>query len=206
MRPHVRQFINLLGRLAIEIDGAVVLCMHPSVNGLSKKDGTGGSTAWNNTVRSRIFLNYITKTDGEEFTEEDAKNLRQLTKMKANYSTRGDKIILRYKTGAFHVESSPVMDMIDRIERGNRDKNDENVFLHLLDKFIDQGRVLSDSKNSGSTYAPKVMATTDRGREIKAKRFAEAMARLFEANVIDRGYVGMGADRKKREGIRRKPT
>ena len=34
-RPQVRQFIGALCRLALEVDGAVVLASHPSLHGLS---------------------------------------------------------------------------------------------------------------------------------------------------------------------------
>jgi RecA-family ATPase len=56
-RPQVRQFIqNICGRIAQVIDGAVLLCAHPSESGMQKGNGSCGSTAWNNTVRSRWYL------------------------------------------------------------------------------------------------------------------------------------------------------
>lgn len=56
-RSEVRQFIaSCLGRLAREIDGAVLLLAHPSLSGMASGSGSGGSTAWSNTVRSRLYL------------------------------------------------------------------------------------------------------------------------------------------------------
>ena len=67
VRTQVRQFLaNACGRLAREIDGAVVLCAHPSVSGMASGSGSSGSTAWNNTVRSRLYLTRAADTDGEE--------------------------------------------------------------------------------------------------------------------------------------------
>ena len=50
VRPHVRQFIALLTRLALERDGAVLMLAHPSVTGRTSGSGDGGSTAWSRAV------------------------------------------------------------------------------------------------------------------------------------------------------------
>ncbi len=205
IRPQVRQFINLLAKLALEIDGAVILSAHPSAAGMARNDGTGGSTAWNATVRSRIYLSRPITASGEELSESDAKNLREFTKMKSNYSTIGDKFILRWDNGVFHVEEGQATDFVAQLARKKRDKEDDQIFLTLLDQLTKQGRVVSESKNAG-TYAPKIMTKMDKGKAIGAKRFAESMARLFDCRIIDRGYVGTGKDRKKREGVRRCET
>ena len=50
-RTQVRQFVqNVCGNIARSINGAVVLCAHPSDSGIQRNTGTGGSTAWNNTL------------------------------------------------------------------------------------------------------------------------------------------------------------
>ena len=205
IRQQVRQFINLLGGLALEIDGAVVLCAHPSVSGMANGSGSGGSTAWNNTVRSRIYLSRPTGGDSGELGEEDAKGLRELTKMKSNYSTVGDKITLRWVRGAFKVEQGAATDIVSVIEKRNREQEDDKIFLSLLGQLTDDGRTVSDSKQAG-TYAPKVMAGMDKGKPIGKKRLIEAMGRLFENKTIDRGFVVLGSDRKKKDGIRRRPV
>jgi len=56
VRPQVRQFIgHCLGKLARMMRGAVLLLAHPSRSGLATGEGDGGNTAWNNSVRSRLF-------------------------------------------------------------------------------------------------------------------------------------------------------
>ena len=189
----------------MEIKGAVVLCAHPSVAGITKGDGSGGSTAWNNTVRSRIYLSRPAGSDSGELSEEDAKGLRELTKMKSNYSTVGDKITLRWVQGAFKVEQGAATDMVSVIEKRNREQEDDKIFLSLLDQLTDDGRTVSDSKQAG-TYAPKVMVAMDKGKSIGKRRLIDAMMRLFENKTIDRGFVYMGSDRKKKDGIRRRPV
>ncbi len=46
-RRQVNAFVTLLRRLAIEIDGAVLLLAHPSAHGISTGSGLSGSTHWN---------------------------------------------------------------------------------------------------------------------------------------------------------------
>ena len=55
-RPHARQFISLLRGLAIEFRLTIVLLSHPSQSGMASRAGTSGSTAWSNSVRSRLYL------------------------------------------------------------------------------------------------------------------------------------------------------
>ncbi len=55
-RAQVRKFVSMLRALAMNIDCAVLLLSHPSLTGMSSGTGTSGSTAWNNSVRSRRYL------------------------------------------------------------------------------------------------------------------------------------------------------
>src|SRR5689334_16145172 len=45
IRGQVTSFVNALLKIALEIDGAVILTQHPSNEGLSSGRGTSGSTA-----------------------------------------------------------------------------------------------------------------------------------------------------------------
>ncbi|MCA3518508.1 MAG: AAA family ATPase, partial [Rhodobacter sp.] len=58
-RAQARQFVGMLRGLAIRHECAVLLLAHPSLAGLSTGTGTSGSTGWNNSVRSRIYLSRI---------------------------------------------------------------------------------------------------------------------------------------------------
>jgi RecA-family ATPase len=204
-RQDVRNYIQLLNKLAHDIGGAVLLCAHPSVSGIANGTGTGGSTAWNNSVRSRLYLKRPTAKNGEELRDADAKNLRELSKMKSNYSSTGEKLILRWTDGVFTVEQGVATDIVSQLARKKRNGEDEEFFLSLLDQITAQGRTVSSSKNAG-TYAPREMARMNKEMSIGIPRFTEAMQRLFNANVIDVGYTGIkGADRRKKEGIRRRP-
>lgn len=65
----------------------ILLLGHPSVSGMSQGGrGYSGSTAWNNAVRSRIYLTRPEKEDGDA---------RLLTRGKANYASSGDETAIR---------------------------------------------------------------------------------------------------------------
>lgn len=92
-RSKVRWFIQTaLAGLAREMKCAVLLLAHPSASGLATGAGTGGSTAWNNTVRSRI---YLAKEDGDA-ADADA---RILSRKKANYAAKDASIRLAWRDG-----------------------------------------------------------------------------------------------------------
>ncbi len=99
-RSQVRSFINLLRRWAMEMDGGVIITAHPSNFGLSQGTGISGSTAWNNSVRSRIYLTKP-KDDVDDFGEQEDTNERILKLMKNNYGPSGDQIRLRWEHGIF---------------------------------------------------------------------------------------------------------
>lgn len=55
-RIQVRNFINRALRvIATRLGATVILTSHPSRAGMSDGTGMSGSTAWNNSVRSRLY-------------------------------------------------------------------------------------------------------------------------------------------------------
>lgn len=100
-RPSVNYFVKtVLGGLIKSQEAAgqaltVLLLGHPSVAGKASGAGYSGSTAWNNAVRSRMYLTR---------PEEGASDERILTRGKANYAKSGDETALRlfYANGVLH--------------------------------------------------------------------------------------------------------
>ncbi|GGC31250.1 hypothetical protein GCM10011371_18350 [Novosphingobium marinum] len=86
-RNEVAAFVNLLNGLAAEIDGAVLMLGHPNKAG----DAYSGSTAWENQVRSRLFLERPKESDGT-IADPDA---RTLSRAKANYAKHGEALSFR---------------------------------------------------------------------------------------------------------------
>jgi RecA-family ATPase len=89
----VVQFINMLRRLAIAIQGIVIITKHPSLTGRSSGTGESGNTAWNNSVRSRLYV-----------YERVADQVTELRGMKANYGRKLEKIELQWSHGCFEVK------------------------------------------------------------------------------------------------------
>ena len=170
-RPQARQFINGLREIATEIDGAVLLTAHPSLSGLGSGSGMSGSTAWNNAVRSRLYLKRVNDDD-------DASPDRLLTTKKSNYGPAGQTIELTYRDGVFVPVEQP-MGVWGAINR----RTTETAFLAALDALGTQGRRVNASRNTG-TYAPKVMVSMPETDGFKADDLDRAMNRLFSNGVI----------------------
>lgn len=85
-RPAVRHFLSLLRRPALDFDLVMLLLGHPSVTGRTSGTGESGSTAWNNSVRSRLYLKSGSEDDDS----------RVLETKKANYGRSGGVIGLRW--------------------------------------------------------------------------------------------------------------
>ncbi|MER8858993.1 AAA family ATPase [Mesorhizobium sp. M0757] len=169
-RNQVRQFIGLLRKPAIELDLAVLLLSHPSVAGMQTGSGSSGSTAWNNSVRSRLYLTAATG-DG---VDPDA---RVLTTMKANYGKKGGEIRMLWKDGVFVLDDgkpSPAVGLLS--------KRAEAVFKDLLSKFnrTDQ----NVSATPGTTYAPAKMERHPDAKGVSKKQFGEAMQRLLDSGEV----------------------
>jgi RecA-family ATPase len=183
-RGQVRFFIRALRRLCLDQDMATLLLSHPSVAGMASGTGQSGSTAWGNSVRSRLYLERPKADDG---TEPDP-DLRLLTTKKANYGPADTSITLRWDAGIFR----PDLATAGTLDRIARDQHVEARFLELLREFEKQGRHVNPS--SGPNYAPKNFARADAA--IGHLQFRAAMDRLFAAGkvaVVPNGRPGRGS-------------
>jgi AAA domain len=100
-RGEVRKFIaECCGKIAVETNAAVIVSAHPSVAGLKSGEGSSGSTAWNNSARSRLFL----QRDIDDKGHEANPDLRILSRKKANFAKAGESITLMWRDGVFVVD------------------------------------------------------------------------------------------------------
>lgn len=179
-RAQVRQFITLLRGIAIDANAGLVLTSHPSLTGISTGTGLSGSTAWNASVRSRLYFKRA-KTDKDEEPDPD---LRILEVMKSNYGPVGEALTLRWKAGLFlPVASAGGLDKLAAEQKA------EQVFLDLLTQFEKQGRNVSD-KPTAPSFAPAAFCKEAAAKDIGKAALAEAMRRLFAANRIHVGHYG----------------
>ncbi len=99
-RNQPRTFIRALRKLALELQGVVILTQHPSVEGMASGTGRSGSTGWHNSVRSRFYLTMPKRSGTESDTPTDE---RWLKGMKNNYGRFGDKISVTWDKGVFRL-------------------------------------------------------------------------------------------------------
>ena len=173
-RTQARQFIGLLRGLAVQHKLALVLLSHPSLSGMSSGSGMSGSTAWNNSVRSRLYFERVKGDDGSE-ADPDARVLRV---MKANYAQKGAETRVRWQAGVF-VNTEGRKSSFSAVEAQDRA---ERVFLDLLDAYTFEGRPVSPTPSI--TFAPTVFSRDPRSAGVTKAALTKAMNNLFAGKAI----------------------
>ena len=171
-RAKVRQFIGILRGLALKRNCAVLLLGHPSLTGLSNGSGSSGSTAWNNSVRSRLYLSRI--TDGGFEADPDR---RVMTTKKANYGRIGEETHMTWRAGVFVAEASE-----SGMDKLARDAKAQRVFMKLLDEFTAQGRRVNHV--GGSRNAPKLFEEHPDSEGMTKRAFKAAMEGLLASKKL----------------------
>ena len=137
--PHVRQFVKIaLGGLAARYGTAIILLAHPSASAMASGDGGGFSVAWNNSVRSRLYLRRPKSEDTEAISDR-----RVLEVKKSNYGPSGATIPLIYDRGRFCLDSNPI-DEGGKVVRTNR--SDTRLAVAVMNIFREKassGQVVS---------------------------------------------------------------
>ncbi|MBU0793610.1 MAG: AAA family ATPase [Alphaproteobacteria bacterium] len=174
-RPQVRQFIAMLRAIAIECETTIVLLAHPSVAGMSSGSGLSGSTAWNNSVRSRLYMT----------RENEQSDVRLIEVMKANYGAIGQQVRVKWERGAFVLLGGAASASQHR--RMAESAVDE-LFLELLGEFEARQMVVSPQWQSRSRYVAKLMEDHPKANGVPAKGFYEAMIRLKASGRIEERY------------------
>jgi RecA-family ATPase len=184
-RRQVNSYIGLLRKLAIKIDGAVVLLAHPSAQGISTGSGLSGSTHWNNAVRSRL---YFTRTTGEDADPDE----RTLTSLKANYAPTGGILRVRWNSGGFVALDQPTG--IDRIALAAKA---ERVFLSLLSSTY-AAATWSCPNPAARNYAPAIFAKHPDREGLGKPAIELAMHRLMKADRVKTEQYGPPSGRRTR--------
>ncbi len=187
-RAQARQFIGMLRGLSIRHQCAVLLLSHPSVAGIASGVGTSGSTAWNNSVRSRLYLSRIVNNEGFEPNPD----VRRLTVKKSNYGRIGKEILLHWHNGVFVGDDIPTL--IENIAKA------ETVFLKLLSEFATQGRHVNAA--GGQSYAPNVFADHPASAGITKRAFKAAMEKLLATGRIELIESGPASKRRSHLAIK----
>lgn len=195
-RHQVRSFVQLLARMAQETGAAVLLTAHPSKSAKASGEGFSGSTDWNNSVRSRLYLTAAGEDDQAD---------RIVTTPKANYGPNDGRIELIWRDGVFVPARDPSGgDAVDRMAANARDREVRETFLKALRKACDQGMNLSDNAHAG-TYAPRVIKRMPDASGMSAKALERAMFTLLETGDIRFQDYGRPSRPKRRLVVAGKP-
>lgn len=217
-RSQVRQCISLLRGVALEFDTAVILLAHPSLAGISSGSGLSGSTAWNNSVRSRMYLKSDEKKKAGKGKDEDDdvddaepgaepstepvtdKTARTLEFLKSNYSALAASIKLQWKNGMLLPDTMPSLTPIDRAALEQRARD---IFRKLLAQYNKQDRVVS-LKQTARNFAPKEFAGKEEAKPLSRNRrdrkdiLRKAMDQLLDQGKIHTGTGPMSVPQSKR--------
>jgi RecA-family ATPase len=187
-RAQVRQFISLLRRLAIVANGSVVLLSHPSLTGISSGSGLSGSTAWHNSVRSRIYMT----SPKPEAGEQPDSDLREIKFKKANYSAVANSLVVRYRSGVFVPEGA-----MTTIEMAAREAEVEDTFISIVRELEAVGQELSAAESRGSAVAA-VAKHPDVPKGMRRPEFVTAQAKLLERGRLRIETLRSGTTREKK--------
>ncbi len=179
IRNEVAAFMALMNRLAQRTSGSVLLIGHPNKSG----DSFSGSTAWENQVRSRIYLETPRLDDGS-VVDPDA---RVLSRQKSNYAANGATLNFRWHKWAFVNEASLPADYREELQKTIEATRDNELFLACLAERNRQNRPVSE--HSGANYAPKQFASMPESKNVGQKRLTAAMDRLFRIGRIEHAFV-----------------
>lgn len=174
----VKQFVNLMRRLARRHDTAIVIIGHPSLTGMNTGSGTSGSTAWNNAARSRFYLTGAKDKNGNVRDPD----LRQLKSMKQNYGRLEEAISLDWQNGVYVV--------FKQDEAAKRAMNDlaKTTFLQMLDQYNEENRAVSHKP--GPSYAPTTFANDHRSNGFDKRTLKDAMDMLLADKTIESQTFG----------------
>lgn len=189
--PQVRQFLKVaLGGLCVRHGTAVLLLAHPSASGMQSGEGGGFSTAWHNSVRSRLYLRRPKSEDKEAM-----KDRRVLEVMKSNYGPDGASVALIYERGYFVPDPEP-------LEEGARPvrapKTDTRLAVAVLEQIrklspdgvavVSFGAILKPLQAGGVLPA----ATTDADSEKVRKGLQRTLNQLCEEKLVAKTTVPRG--------------
>lgn len=179
IRNQVAAFCGLLNQLAQETGGAVLFLGHPNKAG----DSFSGSTAWENQVRSRLFME-TPKSDEGAMLDADA---RVLSRGKANYARTGETLAFRWHRWAFVREADLPPNYAQEIAVNVQTNGENEIFLACLAERNRQRRPVSEKRSP--TYAPTEFAKMPECRGIGKARLEAAMDRLFRIGRIERAVL-----------------
>lgn len=173
-RLQARSFVAILTKLAIEFRLAVLVLSHPSVAGMQSRRASSGSTAWANSMRSRMSLE---RCDDDDDT-------RVLSVVKANYGRTGLSVTLRWCDGVFARDepSSSNHSAIPAYDPTPAMLKARKVFLTLLGNTLDRGERVSPKPSP--SFAPKQFERAAKIEGVPKRHLIDAMSELIADGFV----------------------
>jgi RecA-family ATPase len=192
--PQVRQFLKVaLGGLCVRHGTAVLLLAHPSASGMQSGDGGGFSTAWNNSVRSRLFLRRPKSED-----KEAAQDRRVLEVRKSNYAVDGTSIALMYQHGCFVPDPEPLEEGVKPVRPPRTDTRLAFAALEQIRRLapaggpvVRFGTILDALQAAGSLPRSATATEADKVR----KTLQRALNQIADDGHIEKPNVPRGSYR-----------
>jgi RecA-family ATPase len=175
IRNQVAAFVGLLNKLAQEAGAAILFLGHPNKAGADYS----GSTAWENQVRSRLFMEVPRDADGSVI-DPDA---RRLARGKANYARNGETIDFRWYQGTFVRADDLPPNVAEEMAANAQASAENDRFLKCLQKVTEERRATSPNR-AASNYAPRIFAKMTIGKGITEAGFEAALERLLHLGMI----------------------
>ena len=184
-RVHARQFIGFLRKIIKQFNCTILLLYHPSVNGMANRTGSAGNTAWNNSVRSRLYLDRVFSDDKRQ--NEIDRDLRILTTKKANRAQAGGETKIRYLHGRYVLEAPHQKS--EGVKQ--RERECEIAFMTCLEKTIASGRRVAPQSQTKDYFAPLFFKRnfTEETEAWPENELQNAMNRLLAAGRIRVGVT-----------------
>lgn len=185
-RARVRGFMRALARIARERDAGVLLLAHVD-KGTSRGDrgpnseGYSGSTAWNNSARSRLFMSR--DRDGGLLMEHQKHNLGKLH----------DPVRLVWPEGGIPQADEPVGPVV----QGIADRGHVKALLRLIAEFTARGEYVTTATTS-RTHAAKLLRQETSYPKLKDSEVFDVLRRAERAGHLER-IEFKSADRHQRE-------
>jgi RecA-family ATPase len=182
-RAQVQQFAALLTRITIAAKCGLVLISHPSLTGIATKSGISGSTQWHNAFRARYYISAISANENGNGEEPKTNQQRKVVFKKNQYGPEADEVVVKYENGLFLPVEGATVDQAARMQQA------EEVYLHLLEKFIKQNQDLGPSKYGN--YAPGKIAEHPLAKGFSKADMEAAQQRLIDTDRIHIADVGV---------------
>jgi len=171
-RTSVTHFIKYkLCGLAKLHNATIIIIAHPPKSGATYS----GSTAWNNSVRNRLYLSWQ--------NDKDKNDWRVLSVEKSNYSQAGTTRLLKWSNGILDYIDQATLGVVvddlvyDEIVRFNREADEQGI-----------DRRLSARRNAKNCIFRQKIHDPKTGRRLTPTEIREAIARLTAENRIGEIY------------------